>query len=197
MSTPEGEYYSEERWQNWLDRLESESVDLSDEDTARLRLNLQDDAVIAVAKIVTAYQDDELDEEAALEELAGVRDVVLSEVEFDDEDTLLLVDAVQTALVCVFYAAEEYVAGGPAEAGVEEYLRAAADAEREEDVEAALGYCAQAGTRIIEGEEMTMDVVEDVEYGQVAEWFNGLDSLHEAMSDPEVVEEKGGDGGDD
>ena len=105
MTTPEGEYYSEERWHNWLDRLESESVDLSDEDTARLRLNLQDDAVIAVAKIVTDVQDGDLDEETALGELAGVRDVVLSEVEFEDEDTLLLVDAVQTALVSVFYAA--------------------------------------------------------------------------------------------
>jgi len=197
MTTPEGEYYSEERWHNWLDRLESESVDLSDEDTARLRLNLQDDAVIAVAKIVTDVQDGDLDEETALGELAGVRDVVLSEVEFEDEDTLLLVDAVQTALVSVFYAAEEYVAGGPAEADVEAYLRAAADAEHEDDLEAALGYCARAGTRIIEGEEMAIDVAEEVEYGQVAEWINGLDSLHEAMSDPEVIEEKDRDDGDD
>jgi hypothetical protein len=191
MSTPEGEYYSEDRWQNWLDRLENESVDLEDEDTARLRLNLQDDAVIAVAKIVTDYQEDDLDEEAALEELAGVREVVLSEVEFEDEDTLLLVDAVQTALVCVFYAAEEYVAGEPAPGDVSEYLQAAVDAEREEDLEAALGHCAQAGTRIIDGDEMDMSVAGEIDYGRVAEWINGLDSLEEAMSDPEVVEEDG------
>jgi hypothetical protein len=193
MSTPEGEYYTEERWQNWLDRLDEESVDLEDEDSARLRLNLQDDAVIAVAKIVSSYEEDELDQEAALEELAGVREIVLSDIEntFEDEDTVMLVDAVQTSLVCVFYAAEEYVAGGPVEEGtIEAYVDAAVDAESEEDLDAALGYCAQAGTLIIDGHDLDMSVAEGIDYGLVAEWVNGLDSLYEAMRDPEVVEEE-------
>jgi len=34
-----------------------------------------------------------------------------------------------------------------------------------------------------------MTVAEDLEYGLVTEWINGLDSLQSAMSDPEVVEE--------
>jgi len=111
-------------------------------------------------------------------------------VEFDDEEKLMLVDGVQTSLVCVFYAAEEYVVGGPAEEGtVEDYVRAAIDAEAEEDLDAAIGYCAQAGTRIIDGEELDMTLAEDVEYGLVAEWINGLDSLQTALADPEVVEE--------
>ncbi|PSP97365.1 DUF2150 domain-containing protein [Halobacteriales archaeon QS_5_70_17] len=192
MSAPEGEYYTEERWHNWLDRLDEEEVDLEDEDSARLRLNLQDDAVIAVAKIVSGYEDGDLGEEAALDELADVREIVLSDIEgrFDDEDTVMLVDAVQTSLVCVFYAAEEYIAGGPAEEGaIEAYVDAAVDAEAEEDLDAALGYCAQAGTLIIDGEEMDMSIAEGIDYGLVAEWVNGLDSLYEAMRDPEVVEE--------
>jgi hypothetical protein len=102
----------------------------------------------------------------------------------------MLVDGVQTSLVCVFYAAEEYVAGGVAEDGtIEEYIQAAADAEAEEDPDAALGYCAQAGTRIIDGDELSMELAEELEFGLVAEWVNGLDSLQTAMRDPEVVEE--------
>ncbi|PSQ13044.1 DUF2150 domain-containing protein, partial [Halobacteriales archaeon QS_7_69_60] len=27
MSTPPGEYYTEERWNNWLDRLREEDID--------------------------------------------------------------------------------------------------------------------------------------------------------------------------
>jgi hypothetical protein len=34
-----------------------------------------------------------------------------------------------------------------------------------------------------------MTLAEDVEYGLVAEWINGLDSLQTALADPEVVEE--------
>ncbi|WP_255190691.1 DUF2150 family protein [Natronobeatus ordinarius] len=190
MSNPPTEYYSEERWQNWIDRIKDEEIDPEDESSARLLLNLQDDTAIAIAKIVAAYDDGELDQDGALEELAEVREIVLSEVDIDDEEKRLLVDGVQTSLVCVFFAAEEYVVGGSAEEGsVTDYLGAAVDAEAEEDLDAALGYAAQAGTRIIDGEELDIAVVEELEYGLVTEWINGLDSLQSAMSDPEVVEE--------
>mgnify|MGYP000501254442 CR=1 FL=1 len=190
MSAPPGEYYTEERWQNWIKRIESEEIDPEQEDSARLLLNLQDDTAIAVAKIVTDYEDDELEAERALEELEGVREIVLDEVDIADEEKLMVVDGVQTSLVCVFYAAEEYVAGGVADGSVGDLIQAASEAEAEENMDAALGYCAQAGTRIIaDEEELTMDVVDDLEFGLVAEWVNGLDSLQTAMSDPEVVEE--------
>ncbi len=191
MSTPPGEYYTEERWQNWLERIEEEEVDPEDEDSARLLLNLQDDAAIAIAKIITDYDEGPLDEESALEEIDDIREIVLEEVEIDDEEKLMLIDGVQTSLVCVFYAAEEYVAEGPAAEGtVTDYVEAAADAEAEEDLDAALGYCVQAGTLIIDGEELDVDAAAELEYGLVSEWVNGLDSLQTAMSDPEVVEEE-------
>jgi len=190
MGEPPQEFYSEDRWQNWIDRLSQEEIDPEDEESARLLLNLQDDAALAVAKIVFAYEDDQLDEEAALGEIGDIRDVVLDDPGLDDEETVMLVDGVQTSLMCVFYSAEEFVVGGPAEdAGVGEYLRAAADAEAEEDLDAALGFAAQAGTLVIDGEELDMTVAEELEYGLVTEWINGLDSLQSAMSDPEVVEE--------
>ncbi|SFR61823.1 DUF2150 family protein [Halogeometricum limi] len=194
MTEAEETYYTEDRWQNWLDRVEEEELDPENEDSARLLLNLQDDAAIAIAKIVSAYEEDTLSEEAALDELTGVRDIVLSEPTFEGDDVeekVMLIDGVQTSLVCVFYAAEEYIVAGPAEAvPLGEYVEAAAAAEKEEDLDAALGYLVQAGTRIIEGDELDMSVAEDIEYGLVSEWLNGLDSLQSAMSDPEVVEEE-------
>ncbi|ELY55314.1 hypothetical protein C491_16402 [Natronococcus amylolyticus DSM 10524] len=190
MSNPPTEYYSAERWQNWIDRIKDEEIDPEDEDSARLLLNLQDDTAIAIAKIVADYDDGELEQEAALAEIEDVREVVLGEVDIEDEEKLILVDGVQTSLVCVFFAAEEYVANGPAEEGtVTDYLGAAADAEAEENLDAALGYAAQAGTLVIDDEELDMGVAEEFEYGLVTEWINGLDSLQSAMSDPEVVEE--------
>ena len=190
MSAPEEEFYSEERWENWLDRLRDEDIDPEDEDSARLLLNLQDDVAIAVAKILTAYEEEDIDQEEAMDELADIREVVLAEPEITDEDTLMLVDGVQTSLVCVFYSAERFVAEGVAGAGsVEDDIRDAAAAEAEEDLDAALGYCVQAGTLIADGAELDFGLAEDLEFGLVAEWVNGLDSLQTAMSDPEVVEE--------
>jgi hypothetical protein len=191
MTDVEDTFYTEDRWQNWIGRVAEEDLDPENEDSARLLLNLQDDAAIAVAKIVNAYEDGRLDEGAAVDELTDVRDIVLADVDLEDEEKRMLVDGVQTSLVCVFYAAEEYIAAGAAEDGtIEEYVHAAADAEANEDLDAALGYLVQAGTRIIDGDELDIALVEDLEYGLVSEWVNGLDSLQSAMSDPEVVEEE-------
>jgi hypothetical protein len=190
MSEPPDEYYTADRWQNWLERVEQEDLDPEDEDAGRLLLNLQDDTAIAVAKVVSDHTDGELGEERALEELANIREIVLPEVDLDDEDAAMLVESVQTALVPVFYAAEEYVAEGPADEGtIEDYIGAAVDAEAEEDLDSAVGFCAQAGTLIIDGQELDMGMAEELDFGYVAEWVNGLDSLQTAMQDPEVVEE--------
>ena len=197
MTDAEETYYTEDRWQNWLARVEDEEIDPEKEDSARLLLNLQDDAAIAVAKIISAFEDGRLGAEEAVDELDRVRSIVLSEPELsieDDaarEDKAILVDGVQTSLVCVFYAAEEYIAAGAVEeAPITEYVEAAAAAEADDDMDAALGYLVQAGTRIIAGDDLDMSVVEEIEYGLVSEWVNGLDSLQSAMSDPEVVEEE-------
>ena len=190
MSNQPGEYYTPERWQNWLDRIDEEDLDPEDDDTAQLLWNMQDDTAIAVVKVVSDFEEDVLDEDEALAEVEDMREVVLAEPEFDDEEALMLVDSVQTSLVCVFYAAEEYIVGGTAEeAGIDEYASAAADAESEEDLDAALSYCVQAGTLIIDGAEFDPAMAEELEPGLVVQWVNGLDSLQTAMKDPEVVEE--------
>ena len=192
MSTPPGEYYTAERWNNWLDRLREEEIDPESDDSARLFFNLLDDATIAIAKILTDHTDGEFDDaDAATAELGRVREIVLSEVDIDDEEKLTLVDGIQTSLVCALYTAEEYIVGGPAAEGtVAEHLRAAAAAETEdEDLDTALAHCVQAGTLVVDGAELPMEVAEDVEYGLVADWINGLDSLGRALADPSVVEE--------
>ena len=181
-------FYSEERWQNWLDRVADEELDPENESSARLLLNLQDDAAIAVAKILAAFEEGRIDEERAVDELQTVSDIVLAETPFDDEETAMLIDGVQTSLVPVFYAAEEYVVGGAADGDVTDFVHAAAEAETDEDFDAALGYVVQAGTRILDGETLDIGVVEELEYGLVSEGVNGPDALQTAIQDTEVVE---------
>ena len=191
MSNEEpGEYYTEDRWQNWLDRLREEDLNAEEEDSARLLLNLQDDTAIAVAKILTDYEDGTIDGERALAELTDIHEVVLGEVSFDDEETEMLLDGVQTSLLCVLYAGQEFVAEGPAEGTIQEYIEAATAAEEEDDLESALGYCVQAGTLVVDGRTLDLEMAEELDFGLVAEWVNGLDSLQTAMSDPEFVEEE-------
>ena len=184
-------FYTEERWQNWIDRLREEDLDLENEDSARLLMNLQEDTAIAVAKVLESYEDDLIGEERAHEELSEMQEIVLAEAPLEDEEKVMLLESVQMSLEVVFYAAQEYIAAGAAdEASLEEYINAAADAEAEEDIDAAIGYMVQAGTQVVDGEEIDPAFAEEMEYGLVAEWVNGLESLQNAMASPETVEEE-------
>jgi hypothetical protein len=189
---PAETFYSEDRWQNWLTRVEDEDLDPESEDFARLYFNLQNDTTIAIAKVISAAKDGRVDEETTLEKLEFINEVVMAEPEFDDEEALLLIDSVQTSLVPVFYAAEEYVIGGPVEEySIDECVSAAVEAAGdEEDVDAALAYLVQAGTQIIDGETFDGTSVEEIDSWIVSEWLNGLDSLQDAFSDPEVIDEE-------
>ncbi|WP_435359265.1 DUF2150 family protein [Haloarchaeobius sp. DFWS5] len=191
MSTPPTEYYSEERWQNWIDRIKDEEIDPEDQDTTRVFDLMQDDTAIAAAKIVSSHDDGELDEEGASEKINEIGDIVFTEPDFGDEDKLFLVGSVQESLSIVLHSCMEYIHAGAAdEATIEDYVAAAADAEANEDIESARGYLVKAGTLVIDGKKLSPEVGQDIEFGPVAEWLNGLASLQSAMEDPEVVEEE-------
>ncbi len=185
------EFYSKDRWDNWLDRIED--ADLEDESEAsRLFLNLQSDATIAIAKIFTAYEDGTIAPEQARKELATIQEIVLAEVEMHDESSVMLIDAVQTSLVCPFLAADRFLTDGPADedASLHELYEAAIDAEAREEYEEALHYMTSIGTRLIDGESLDLELdEEEMEYGLVTEWLGGLDSLQEALAGPKVVED--------
>ena len=190
MSAPAEEYYSDERWENWLSRLREADLDPDDEDAARLLLNLQDDVAIAVAKIVRSYEDGELDDEQAISEISSIHETVSGDPGMEDEEKAMLVGGVQMSLDPVFYCAQEYTANGAADdATIGEYVQAAREAEAEDDLDRAIGLVTAAGTRVIDGEEFDLDVIESVEPGYVTEWVNGLHSLQDALADPEVIEE--------
>jgi Uncharacterized protein conserved in archaea len=109
-------------------------------------------------------------------------------VDFEDENKLMLIDGVQTSLVPVFYAAEEFIVGGPADGNIGEFVDAAAEAEQDENLDSALGYLVQAGSLVIDGQTLPQAMGEELDYGLVSEWVNGLDSLQSALQDPEEVE---------
>jgi len=188
---PAETFYSEDRWQNWLTRVGEEDLDPESEDFARLYFNLQNDTTIAIAKIITAVEDGHIEEEEALDKLELINDIVLAEPEFDAENKLLLIDSVQTSLIPVFYAAEEYLIGGPVEEQpLDDCIAAAVDAAADEDEDAALAFLVQAGTQIIDGTAFDGSEIDELDSWLVSEWLNGLDSLQDAFADPEVIEEE-------
>lgn len=192
MEEDEG-FYSRERWNNWMERLREEEFDPEDDDGdgARLFFNLQDDITIACTKAVEAYEDGDVGEEEFMDEIDEIREIVMREEDLEQNKAMVL-EGVQTSLIGVMASCEAYVTNNGAaaeDATVEEYVREAARAEEEDDMDRALALIAEAGALILDDAGFDAESYEDLEYGFVSEWVNGLDSLAQAVSEPETIEE--------
>ena len=94
-------------------------------DRHRLLLDLQNDVIIAVARVLDAYEDGELEGTDTRKELIPIENVVLEDVAIEDEQKTILIDNVQTSLLWVFVVAEQYFEdGATSEASIKEYIEA-------------------------------------------------------------------------
>ncbi|AKB83385.1 hypothetical protein MSBR3_2807 [Methanosarcina barkeri 3] len=184
---PPYEFYTQKRWENWLGRARESGFQIkeSEEEAGKesaIFVNMVDDVILACLKVVARFDKDMLSREKALEILAEIRDIVLSEVEPISEDINLMIDSVQTSLMGALIAFECYVMGDYDEgADIAELVKSAIEAESSDNLEFALDYTAQCGALILKGKSLPEEVMADLPYGIVAEWLDGIDSISAAM----------------
>lgn len=184
---PPYEFYTQKRWENWLGRAREsgfqikESEDEAGKESA-IFVNMVDDVILACLKVVARFDKGMLSRETALEILAEIRDIVLSDVEPISEDINLMIDSVQTSLMGALIAFECYVMGDYDEGtDIAELVKSAIEAESSDDLELALDYTAQCGALVLKGNSLPEGVMADLPYGIVAEWLDGIDSISAAM----------------
>jgi hypothetical protein len=184
---PPYEFYTQKRWENWLGRARESGFQIkeSEEDAGKesaIFVNMVDDVILACLKVTARLDKGMLSREKALEILAEIRDIVLSEVEPISEDINLMIDSVQTSLMGAIVAFECYVIGDyDEEANVAELAKLAIEAESSDNLELALDYTAQCGALVLKGKSLPEDLMADLPYGIVAEWLDGIDSISAAM----------------
>lgn len=184
---PPYEFYTQKRWENWLGRARESGFQIkeSEEEAGKesaIFVNMVDDVILACLKVIARFDKGMLPREKALEILAEIRDIVLSEVEPISEDINLMIDSVQTSLMGALIAFECYVMGDYDEgADIAELVKSAIEAESSDNLELALDYTAQCGALILKGKSLPEEVMADLPYGIVAEWLDGIDSISAAM----------------
>lgn len=184
---PPYEFYTQKRWENWLGRARESGFQIkeSEEESGKesaIFVNMVDDVILACLKVTARFDKGMLSREKALEILAEIRDIVLSEVEPISEDIDLMIDSVQTSLMGALVAFESYILGDYDEgADIVELTKSAIEAESSDDLELALDYTAQCGALVLKGKNLPEDLMADLPYGIVAEWLDGIDSISAAM----------------
>lgn len=184
---PPYEFYTQKRWENWLGRARESGFQIkeSEEEAGKesaIFVNMVDDVILACLKVTARFDKGMLSREKALEILAEIRDIVLSEVEPISEDVDLMIESIQTSLMGALVAFESYVIGDYDEgADIAVLAKSAIEAEESDNLELALDYTAHCGALVLKGKSLPEEVMADLPYGIVAEWLDGIDSISAAM----------------
>ncbi len=176
------QFYTEERWQNWINKVKESGFKLDDQDKGAIFVYMEDDVVLACLKIIAKYDKKLLSREDALKYLNEVKEIVLKKVEPINEDIDMMIESVQLSLIGVFASCECYIEGAfEKKKSLDKLIKSAVKAEEEDNMGAALGYIAEIGANILAGGKISEKALDDVPEGLVAEWLDGIDSISAAM----------------
>jgi len=180
-------YYTEERWQNWIDKVKESDFKLEEEnpnvgDAGSVFVNMEDDIVLACLKVIAKFDKKQMSGEEALENLTEIKEIVLNQIEPINEDIDIMLESTQLSLMAVFASCECYIDGtfekikSPGK-----LVKSAVSAEKDDNMGEALAQVAQIGANIIAGGKISEKALDGVPDGFVAEWLDGIDSISAAL----------------
>jgi hypothetical protein len=175
-------FYTEERWRNWINKVKESGFKIEDEKKGAVFVYMEDDVVLACLKIIAKYDKKLLSKDEALKHIAGIKEIALKKIEPISEDIDMMLESVQLSMMGVFASCECYIENAFEKTkSVDKLVKSAVQAEKDDNIGAALGDIAQIGANILAGAKLDEKALEDIPEGLVAEWLDGIDSLSAAM----------------
>jgi len=175
-------FYTQERWKNWLCKVKESGFKTDDQEKGVIFVNMEDDIVLACLKVVAKYDKKLISIDDALQYITEVKEIVLKKIEQISDDIDMMLESTQVSLIAVFASCECYVYNRYQKTkSFGKLLKTALKAEKENDIEIALGTIAEIGANVIAGGKLKEKDFENVPEGIVAEWLDGIDSIMAAM----------------
>jgi len=78
------DYYSENRYNNWINRIREAEIDLDDADSLAVFDQMMEDFVVACTNIIKAVREREITKAQAIKELEGMRELLNLSIDFED-----------------------------------------------------------------------------------------------------------------
>jgi len=175
-------FYTQERWQNWINKVKESGFKLDDQEKGAVFVYMEDDVVLACLKIIAKYDKNALSMDDALNYLSEIKEIILKKIDPIDEDIDIMLESTQLSLMGVFASCECYAEKAFEKTKTfDKLIKEAVQAEKEENMGAALGNIAEIGANILAGGKLKEKDLEDIPEGLVAEWLDGIDSISAAM----------------
>ncbi|MDP2845778.1 MAG: DUF2150 family protein [Candidatus Methanoperedens sp.] len=175
-------FYTQERWHNWISKVKDSGFKIGEQQNGAVFVYMEDDIVLACLKIIAKYDKNAISQEDALKYLAEMKEIVLKKIEPINEDIDMMIESVQLSLIGVFASCECYMEKAFEKTkSLDKLIKGAVEAEKEENMGAALNSIAQIGANILSGGKLKEKYLDDIPEGLVGEWLDGIDSISAAM----------------
>jgi len=175
-------FYTQERWHNWITKVKESGFKIDDQQKGAVFVNMEDDVVLACLKIIAKYDKNLISGEDALKYIAEIKDIVLKKIEPVNEDIDMMIESVQLSLMGVFASCECYLEKAFEKTkSLNKLIKSAVQAEKDDNMGAALNSIAQIGANILAGGKLKEKDIDDIPDGLVGEWLDGIDSIGAAM----------------
>lgn len=174
-------FYTQERWQNWINKAKESGFKLGDQKGGAVFVNMEDDVVLACLKIIARYDKKQLSKEEALKHLDEIKQIVLKKIQPINEDIDIMLESTQLSLMGAFASCECYLENAFEKTSIDKLIQKAIEAESKGDMNTALKNVAMIGANILAGENISEKFFDSIPDGIVAEWLDGVDSISAAM----------------
>jgi len=175
-------FYTQERWHNWITKVKESGFKIDDQQKGAVFVNMEDDVVLACLKIIAKYDKNLISREDSLKYIAEIKEIVLKKIEPVNEDIDMMIESVQLSLMGVFASCECYLEKAFEKTkSLDKLIKSAVQAEKDDNMGAALNSIAQIGANILAGGKLKEKDIDDIPDGLVGEWLDGIDSIGAAM----------------
>ncbi|AEA46826.1 DUF2150 family protein [Archaeoglobus veneficus] len=173
-------YYSETRFNNWVNKIREANIDLDNAESLAVFDQMMEDLVVACLNVIRAVKERELTKKEAIQELNAMEQILMSDVSFDDTLKSDFFDFVREGLRVVVNAAKYCVEGKISKKNFNTLIKEAVEKEKKGDFEGAFDTIARMGAKVFKGEKLPEDI--DVpEEGMVLNWIDGVDAINTVM----------------
>ncbi len=176
----EAEYYSEKRWENWMNEIEQTDVDFEKPETLRVFDNLVNDVAITCFRILEDVSGRKLKKEKAVKKIQEVKDLIFRSHDFKDETKNMMMEFVKNSLYAILNSAEYRLAGKKSSRKPDELLKEAIEQEKKGNLDKSLDLISRIGAHVLSGNELPeMNIPE--EDLLTLNWFDGIETLNTVL----------------
>lgn len=174
-------FYTQERWQNWIIKVKESGFKPEDQENA-VFVNMEDDIVLSCLKIIAKYDKKIISKDDALKYFTEIKEIVLTKIDPINDDIDMMLESIQVSLIGIFASCECYINNEYTKTkSFTKLLKAALEAEKNDNMGMALDNIAKIGANILSGVKFKEKDFEKVPDGIIAEWIDGIDSIGAAM----------------